>query len=415
MIGILVGLALTRDTTTEVPSVTGNQLERRDHPARAGGFSVGEVIRVERDAPAERQCSSRTRPPRRRPTRPRRLRLPHLLLLEAGGDADGQRRARQRQGPLGRGRERGRGDAEAGSGRLRSRASNGSTPTRSKQGIVIRTEPGGGKTATKGSTVTLFVSRGPKLIKVPVLVGSQREECGAADPQPRPRSRASPKKKAPNRRAGLIQQSPDAGSKVEPGSTVAIVVSSGEEEETAKVPNVIGKERREAVEVIRAAGLTPSVEEEETEVPSQVGRVIDQFPPPGSRAGTGRDGDDHGRQARRRKRRRRGRRNEGRGPRRRPLLRARRLAALRRRGGAGAARGGARDDRGDDRPRGRLERRRRHGRAGPRRAGCSAPTRSSRPCTAPSARTAASRGCSSGSTSPTSAPTSSPRRSAWTS
>ena len=36
------------------------------------------------------------------------------------------------------------------------------------------------------------------------------------------------------------------------------------------------------VELIRAAGLTPSVEEEETEVPGQAGRVIDQFPPPGS-------------------------------------------------------------------------------------------------------------------------------------
>jgi len=45
---------------------------------------------------------------------------------------------------------------------------------------------------------------------------------------------------------------------------------------------VIGKERREAVEAIRAAGLTPAVEEEETEVPGQVGRVIDQFPTPGS-------------------------------------------------------------------------------------------------------------------------------------
>jgi serine/threonine-protein kinase len=45
---------------------------------------------------------------------------------------------------------------------------------------------------------------------------------------------------------------------------------------------VIGKERRQAVEAIRAAGLQPAVEEEETEVPSQVGRVTDQFPPPGS-------------------------------------------------------------------------------------------------------------------------------------
>jgi len=45
---------------------------------------------------------------------------------------------------------------------------------------------------------------------------------------------------------------------------------------------VIGQERREAVEAIRAAGLTPQVEEEETAVPSKIGRVIDQFPPPGS-------------------------------------------------------------------------------------------------------------------------------------
>jgi len=36
------------------------------------------------------------------------------------------------------------------------------------------------------------------------------------------------------------------------------------------------------VEAVRAAGLKPSVTEQQTEVPSQVGRVTDQFPPPGS-------------------------------------------------------------------------------------------------------------------------------------
>jgi beta-lactam-binding protein with PASTA domain len=41
------------------------------------------------------------------------------------------------------------------------------------------------------------------------------------------------------------------------------------------------------VELIRAAGLKPEVEEEETEVPSQVGRVTDQFPPPGTEAEPG--------------------------------------------------------------------------------------------------------------------------------
>ena len=57
-------------------------------------------------------------------------------------------------------------------------------------------------------------------------------------------------------------------------------LTAGREE--AKVPNVIGQLRREAVEAVRAAGLVPVVEEEETEVEEKIGRVIDQFPTPGS-------------------------------------------------------------------------------------------------------------------------------------
>jgi serine/threonine-protein kinase len=150
-----------------------------------------------------------------------------------------------------------------------------------EEGLVVFSEPRGGDTVTNGSTVAIFVSRGPKLAKVPVLVGVQREvavqrlSARGLSPSVSEEESASPK-------GQVVRQSPSAGTQVEPGSSVTIVVSSGEEEEKeAKVPNVIGKERREAVEAIRAAGLTPQVEEEETEVASQVGRVIDQFPPPG--------------------------------------------------------------------------------------------------------------------------------------
>jgi serine/threonine-protein kinase len=78
----------------------------------------------------------------------------------------------------------------------------------------------------------------------------------------------------------VISQSPSAGSEVEAGATVAIVVSAGKEQ--AEVPNVIGKLRAEAVQAVRDAGLKPTVEEEETEVSGKVGRAVDQFPPPGS-------------------------------------------------------------------------------------------------------------------------------------
>ena len=44
---------------------------------------------------------------------------------------------------------------------------------------------------------------------------------------------------------------------------------------------MIGKERSEARKAFLKVGLEPVVEEEETSVPGQVGRVLDQFPPPG--------------------------------------------------------------------------------------------------------------------------------------
>jgi eukaryotic-like serine/threonine-protein kinase len=78
----------------------------------------------------------------------------------------------------------------------------------------------------------------------------------------------------------VISQSPSAGSEVEVGSTVSIVVSSGKKQ--AKVPNVVGKLRAEAVQAVRDAGLSPTVEEEETEVEAKIGHAIDQFPPFGS-------------------------------------------------------------------------------------------------------------------------------------
>jgi serine/threonine-protein kinase len=146
-------------------------------------------------------------------------------------------------------------------------------------GMVIRSDPSGGTTATRGSTVVLTVSKGQRLAKVPVLVGTQRS---VAVQQIRGRGLApSVEEEESAKPAGeVIRQAPSAGSELPPGSSVAIVVSKGERK--AKVPNVIGKERSEAVQALREAGFVPSVQEQETEVPAQVGRVTDQFPPPGS-------------------------------------------------------------------------------------------------------------------------------------
>jgi serine/threonine-protein kinase len=148
-----------------------------------------------------------------------------------------------------------------------------------EEGVVIHSDPSGGSSATKGSEVTLFVSSGPKQVKVPVLAGTQRSVAvqqirglGLVPSVSEEESSSPP--------GQVIRQSPNAGTRLTQGSTVSIVVAKGKKQVT--VPNVIGEERREAVETVREAGLAPFVEEEETEVPSQIGRVVDQFPTPGS-------------------------------------------------------------------------------------------------------------------------------------
>jgi eukaryotic-like serine/threonine-protein kinase len=279
LIGILVGLALTRDTSTKVPGVTGNQLNVAITLLEQKGFTVGEVIRVQRDAPANEVLEQDP------PASPPEASLdcafltffcskPDVTLTVSSGPGSGKVPS-----VAGSSEEEATRKLEAAGFEVAVERVNSESV---EAGNVISTEPGGGSTATNGSTVTLFVSRGPKLVKVPVLVGAQRE---AAVQRLRSRGlEASISEEESSEPKGqVIRQAPDAGSEVEPGSAVSIVVSKGErEEEQASVPNVIGSERREAVEAIRAAGLTPAVEEEETAVPSQNGRVLDQFPPPGS-------------------------------------------------------------------------------------------------------------------------------------
>jgi len=278
LIGLLVGFALTRDTTTEVPNVTGNQLNVAIALLQQDGFSIGDVKRVEREAPANEvlEQDPAAAPPADQASEDCSFLTffcskPKVTLTVSSGP---------------------------GSAKVPSTAGLTSTAAEEKleeagfktklesvhskdveEGLVLKSEPSGGETATKGSTVVLKVSSGPKLAKVPVVVGSQRS---LAVQQIRGRGFTPSVEEVESKQpeGQVIRQAPSAGSQLPPGSSVSITVSKGEEKATA--PNVIGKERAEAVEAVRAAGLRPVVQEQETEVPSQVGRVTDQFPPPNS-------------------------------------------------------------------------------------------------------------------------------------
>jgi eukaryotic-like serine/threonine-protein kinase len=280
LIGLLVGLALTRDTTTKVPDVTATPLNVAITLLEQKGFSVGEIIRVERNTPANEvlEQDPAASPPGDQASEDCALlsffcSKPEVTLTVSKGPGSAKV-------PSTSGLTQAAAAKKLEAAGFTVEAENVHSDS-VEAGLVVHSDPSGGETALEGSTVTIFVSRGPKLTKVPVLVGSQRR---VAVQQIRGRGlEASVEEEESSSPEGqVIRQSPSAGAEVESGSTVTIVVSKGEKEETATMPNVIGKLRRDAVEAVRAAALQPSVEEEETEVPSQVGRVIDQFPPPGS-------------------------------------------------------------------------------------------------------------------------------------
>jgi len=278
LIGLLIGFILTRDTTTEVPGVTGNELNVAIALLQQNGFSVGDVKRVEREAPANEvleQDPAASPPGDQAALDCAFLTLfcskPKVTLTVSAGPGSAKV-------PSTAGLSSSDAEAKLEEAGFDSRLESVHSKD-VEEGLVIKSEPPGGQTTTKGSEVVLRVSSGPKLAKVPVLVGSQRS---LAVQQIRGRGFVpSVEEVEDNAATGqVIRQAPSAGSQLPPGSTVSIAVSKGEEKATA--PNLIGKERAEAVEAVREAGLEPVVQEQETEVPSQVGRVTDQFPPPGS-------------------------------------------------------------------------------------------------------------------------------------
>ncbi len=275
LIGALLGFALTRDTDTDVPKVTGNQLNVAIALLEQNDFKVGEVSRVQREVAAN-TVLEQDPPPGNASLDCAFLSFfcskPKVALTVSAGPGS----AKVPGGLAGLSEEEATEKLEDVGFRVDTEAVNSDQV---EAGQVIRSDPPGGTTATRGSAVVLTVSKGQKLAKVPVLVGTQRS---VAVQQIRGRGLTpSVEEEESAKPAGeVIRQAPSAGSELPRGSSVSIVVSQGEEKAT--VPNVIGKERAEAVEMLRQAGLAPTVQEQETEVPQQVGRVTDQFPPPGS-------------------------------------------------------------------------------------------------------------------------------------
>lgn len=141
----------------------------------------------------------------------------------------------------------------------------------------VRQTPAGGTQAEPNSTVSVYFSGGPDSVQVPDLAGLTQEEARA-------------ELEEANLTAGNVEREdsrdveqdhvtktePAADETVTPGSTVTLFVSTG----NVGLPDLVGSARADAEKQITDLGLTPKVNEVESD--ETEGNVIAQRPEPGS-------------------------------------------------------------------------------------------------------------------------------------
>jgi serine/threonine-protein kinase len=149
---------------------------------------------------------------------------------------------------------------------------------------VLGQDPEPGARADEGSVVTLTVSDGPGRATVPDVEGQGEREAKRRleDAGFEVRSRERTSDSVP--RGDVIGTQPGAGSQVERGSTLVLLVSSGPQR--AAVPNVVGQTQESASSALTAAGFEVTVEQREDE-DARPGTVLSQSPAAGEQADRG--------------------------------------------------------------------------------------------------------------------------------
>jgi serine/threonine protein kinase len=150
------------------------------------------------------------------------------------------------------------------------------------RGLVIGTNPSAATQLSTSQAVTLLVSRGANTVTVPNVVGLN-DQAALAALSNAGLSGTEVQKDSTEPQGKVLGQSPGAGKRVGRGSQVTIFASTG----AITVPDVTGQPRKAAVTALKKAGFTVAVTEQTTTDPTQVGLVISEFPPSGSRGQRG--------------------------------------------------------------------------------------------------------------------------------
>lgn len=181
-----------------------------------------------------------------------------------------------------------------------------------ESGKATRTDPAQGTEVSADSKITLYISKGekqPDKVSVPLIVGMYVSDAASTLAASNlSDGGASAEEYSDEYDEGMIiRQSPEAGTKVNEGTSVSYVVSKGSKPaDQVKVPSLTGKTLGEAISALNARNLTYTEVDIDSSEPSgkvvkvdpgegtsvDVGTAITLYVSNGSQAGSGSDSNN---------------------------------------------------------------------------------------------------------------------------
>jgi eukaryotic-like serine/threonine-protein kinase len=148
-------------------------------------------------------------------------------------------------------------------------------------GGVVGTAPPAGEVVDEGVAVQVLVSRGPRPVAAPSLVGSTLDDATALATSAGLELEVVERRHDPAPAGTVVEQSPGAGEQLTPGARIEVTVSDGPP--PVEVPPVRGMQVAEATRVLTELGFQVEVERRGgVGAFLNPGRVFDQDPGPGS-------------------------------------------------------------------------------------------------------------------------------------
>lgn len=154
------------------------------------------------------------------------------------------------------------------------------------EGKVVSQTPIGGRTLSKGSTVTITISKGAEIVTVPKITGMTEENARTALKEAGLEVGNVTEESSDSVAEGkVISQGTASGNRVSAGTKISFVVSTGED--LVEVPNIKGLSKSKAIAALTAKGLTAGSVTEEYSSSVKEGYVISQGTASGKKVASG--------------------------------------------------------------------------------------------------------------------------------